>query len=195
MLSIWSKWSSSSASKQASRSQPSFELTPTNRSQRDLYLNVLALLADFANILNQAHFNISVLALFQSALFRPLLQSPLMNSLRTRCTLTCISTCWHFSGTANCQPRTQLDLYLNVPALFAVRGLHVNLSTCPYKFDIALRIVTVARCIPVSPNCLCFTVRLRPWNGNQALNRPLCNKSVSATLFSSLVVHRTLSGL
>ena len=40
--------------------------TPTPISQRHLYLNVLALLADSANILNQAHLYISVLALFQA---------------------------------------------------------------------------------------------------------------------------------
>ena len=37
-----------------------------------------------------------------------------------------------FSETANCPPRTQLDLYLNVPALFAVTPTYVDFAACPY---------------------------------------------------------------
>ena len=100
--------------------------TPTFITQRDLYLKVLALLADSANILNQADLCISVLALFRSAFFGPLLQSTLKNSSQSDLSWLISQHVGTFSETANCKPRTQLDLYLNVSALFAVTPTDVE---------------------------------------------------------------------
>ena len=102
---------------------------------------MLALFVYSAITLSQAQFYITVLALFRSALFGPLFLGGTARLYILSGKDTLWFVCQHvgtFSETANCQHRTQLLLYLNVPALFAVRGLAVDFEAWVYLRSIPM---------------------------------------------------------